>query len=104
MAVTALVLAVVTLLVLLSTAGSMDALHALSNIESAFGSHTLKKQLAEDAVNSAMGGLLLALPAGVLGIVSLVKNRGGRGMAITSLVISGVSLLVILSLFGLSLE
>ena len=82
----------------------MDTLNALSQLESAFGSHSLKKKLAEDAVNSAAGGLVFGLPAGVLGIISLVQKRGGRGMAIASLVIGGINLLLILGLFGLSLE
>jgi hypothetical protein len=33
-----------------------------------------------------------------------VQKRGGRGMAIASLVIGGINLLLILGLFGLSLE
>ena len=104
MAVTALVLSILTLLLLLATFGDMDTLNALSQLESAFGSHSLKKNLAEDAVNSAAGGLVFGLPAGVLGIISLVQKRGGRGMAIASLVIGGINLLLILGLFGLSLE
>ena len=104
MAVTALVLSILTLLLLLATFGDMDTLNALSQLESAFGSHALKKKLAEDAVNSAAGGLVFGLPAGVLGIISLVQKRGGRGMAIASLVIGGINLLLILGLFGLSLE
>ena len=104
MAVTALVLSILTLLLLLATFGDMDTLNALSQLESAFGSHSLKKKLAEAAVNSALGGLVFGLPAGVLGIVSLVQKRGGRGMAIASLVIGGINLLLILGLFGLSLK
>ena len=104
MAITALVLSILTLLALFSTAGDMDTLNALSELESAFGSHTLKKKLAEEAINSALGGLILGLPAGVLGIVSLVQKRGRRGMAIASLIIGGLNLLLILGLFGLSLE
>ena len=104
MAVTTLVLSILTLLLLLATFGDMDTLNALSQLESAFGSHSLKKKLAEDAVNSAAGGLVFGLPAGVLGIISLVQKRGGRGMAIASLVIGGINLLLILGLFGLSLE
>ena len=104
MAITALVLSILTLLALFSTAGDMDTLNALSELESAFGSHSLKKKLAEEAINSALGGLILGLPAGVLGIVSLVQKRGGRGMAIASLIIGGLNLLLILGLFGLSLE
>lgn len=104
MAVTALVLSILTLLLLLATFGDMDTLNALSQLESAFGSHSLKKKLAEYAVNSAAGGLVFGLPAGVLGIISLVQKRGGRGMAIASLVIGGINLLLILGLFGLSLE
>lgn len=104
MAITALALSILTLLLLLATLGDMDALIALSHLESAFGSHSLKKQIAEDAANSAAGGLVFGLPAGVLGIVSLVQKRGGRGMAIASLIIGGINLLLILGLFGLSLE
>jgi hypothetical protein len=104
MAVTALVLSILTLLLLLATFGDMDSLNALSQLESTFGSHSLKKKLAEDAANSAVGGLVFGLPAGMLGIVSLVQKRGGRGMAIASLVIGGINLLLILGLFGLSLE
>jgi len=104
MAVTSLVLSILTLLLLLATFGNMETLYALSQLESAFGSHSLKQKLAEEAANSAAGGLVLGLPAGVLGIVSLVQKRGGRGMAISSIVISGINLLLILGLFGLSLE
>ncbi|TCJ11621.1 zinc ribbon domain-containing protein [Parasulfuritortus cantonensis] len=104
MAVTALVLSILTLLLLLATFGDMDTLNTLSQLESAFGSHSLKKKLAEDAANSAAGGLVFGLPAGVLGIVSLMQKRGGRGMGIASLVIGGINLLLILGLFGLSLE
>lgn len=104
MAVTALVLSIFTLLLLLATFGDMDTLYALSQIESAFGSHSLKAKLAEDAANSAVAGLVFGLPAGVLGIISLVQKRGGRGMAIASLVVGGINLLLILSLLGLSLE
>ena len=49
-------------------------------------------------------GGVAAIPAGVLGIISLVQKRGGRGIAIASLVIGGINLLLILGLFGLSLE
>lgn len=104
MAVTAFVLSILTLLILLATLGDMDTLSALSQLQSALGSHSLKKKLAEDAANSAVGGLIFFLPAGVLGIVSLVQKRGGGGMAVASLVIGGINLLLILSLFGLSLE
>lgn len=104
MAVTALVLSVLTLLVLLATASDMDTLNALSQLESAFGSHTLKNKIAEEAINSAVVGIFFGLPAGVLGIVSLVQKRGGSGMAIASLVIGGINLLLILGLFGLSIE
>lgn len=104
MAVTALVLSIFTLLLLLVTFDDMDTLYALSQIESAFGSHSLEKKLAEDAATSAEAGLVFGLPAWVLGIVSLVQKRGGRGMAIASLVIGGINLLLILGLFGLSLE
>lgn len=104
MAVSALVLSIFTLLMLLATAGDMDMLGKLSELESAFGGHSLKQKLAEDAANSALGGLIFCLPAAVFGIVSLVQKRGGRGMAITSLVINGINLLIILGLFGLSLK
>lgn len=104
MAVTALALSILTLLLLLATFGDMDTLNALSQLESAFGSHSLKKKISEDAMNSAMGGLVFGLPAGVLGILNFFQHRGGRGMAIASLVISGINLLLILGLFGLSLE
>ena len=56
------------------------------------------------SVGFVLGGLVFGLPAGVLGIISLVQKRGGRGMAIASLVIGGINLLLILGLFGLSLE
>ena len=104
MAVTALVLSTLTLLLLLATFSDMDTLNTLSQLESAFGSHSLKKRLAEDAAKSAAGGLVFGLPAWVLGIISLVQKRGGHGMAIASLVIGGINLLLILGLFGLSLE
>jgi hypothetical protein len=103
MAVTALVLSILTLLLLLATLGDMDTLNTLSNIESAFGSHSLKNKLTEAAANSATGGLVFGLPAGVLGIVSLVQKRGGRGMAITGLVITSINLFLIVALFGLSI-
>ena len=104
MAVTALVLSILTLLLLLATFGDMDTLNALSQLESALKKHTNTTTLAAEAVNSAAGGLVFGLPAGVLGIISLVQKRGGRGMAIASLVIGGINLLLILGLFGLSLE
>lgn len=104
MAVTALVLSILTLLAMLATAGDMDTLTALSELESAFGSHSLKKKLAEEAATSAAGGLVLLLPGGILGIVSLAQKRGGRGMAIASLVINGINLFIVLALFGASLE
>jgi len=104
MAVTALVLSILTLLALLATASDMDTLNALSELESAFGSHELKQKIAEEAAASALGGLVFGLPAAILGIVSLVQKRGGHGMSIASLVISGINLLLILGLFSLSIE
>ncbi|MDD2721858.1 MAG: zinc ribbon domain-containing protein [Gallionella sp.] len=104
MAITALMLSILTLLVLLASAGDMQTLDALSNLESAFGGNSLKQTLAEEAVNSALGGLIFGLPAGVLGILSLNQKRGGRGMAISSLAIGGINLLLILGLYGLSIK
>lgn len=104
MAVSALVLAILTLLILLSTIGDMDTLSRLSHLESAFGGNSLQKKVAEEAGYSAIGGLVFCLSAAALGILSLARKRGGRGMAITSVVINGINLLIILSLFGLSLQ
>ena len=104
MAITALVLSIFTLLVMLGTASDLDTLNALGELESAFGSHTLKNRMAEEITQSVLGGLVLVLPALVLGGISLAQQRGGKGMAIASLVISGLNLLIILGLFGLTLE
>ena len=46
----------------------------------------------EELRNSCIGGLIFTLPTGVLGIVSLVQKRGGQGMAIASVIISGINL------------
>lgn len=102
MAITALTLSILALLILLSTAGDMDTLSKLSELESAFGGHSLKRKLAENAADSALGGLVLALPGGIFGVISLAQKRGGRGMAIAAVVISAINLLLILGLFGLS--
>ena len=104
MAITALTLSILVLLMLLAVFGELESIKALSQIESALGSHTLQQRMAEDAYNSALGGLVLGLPPTVFGIVSLVQQRGGRGMAIASVVIGAINLFLILALFGLSLE
>ena len=104
MAITAMTLSILVLLMLLAVFGQLESIKALSQIESALGSHTLKQRMAEDAYYSAIGGLVLGLPPAVLGIVSLVQQRGGRGMAIASVVIGAINLFLILALFGLSLE
>lgn len=104
MAITSLVLAIVTLLALLSGASDLDTLGTLGELESLFGGHARKHKLAEEAANTAAGGLLLGLPALVLGIVSLAQRRGGRGMAIAGVVISGIDLVLTLGLFGMSTQ
>ena len=101
---TSLALGIFTFLVLAATASDLDTLSALSKLESAFGSHTLKKQFAEDVMNSAVGGIVLGLPAVVFGSISLVQQRAGRGMALAGLVICGINLLLILGLFGLTVK
>lgn len=102
MAVTAMVLAIVTLLALLSAAADFDTLDTLGQFESMFGGNTLQRKVAQDVINTAVGGLILGLPAAVLGMLSVLQRRGGRGMAVAGLVISAINLLLVLSLFGMA--
>jgi uncharacterized membrane protein len=102
MAVTAMVLAIVTLLALLSAAADFDTLDMLGQFESMFGGNTLQRKVAQDVINTAVGGLILGLPAAVLGMLSVLQRRGGRGMAVAGLVISAINLLLVLSLFGMA--
>lgn len=103
MAITSMVLAIVTLLALLSSGSDLDTLDQLGQVESLFGGHTLKRKAAEEALNAAIGGLVFVLPAGILGIVSLTQRRGGRGMAITGVVLSAINLLMVLGIFGMAI-
>ncbi|MCX7673100.1 MAG: zinc ribbon domain-containing protein [Thiobacillaceae bacterium] len=104
MAVTALVLSILTLLALLAAVSDLDTLHSLSELERAFGGRSLQGKLSEETLATATGGLVLLLPGAIFGIVSLSQQRGGRGMAIASLVINGINLLIVLGLFGAALE
>lgn len=103
-AVTSLVLSILTLLVLLAAASDLDTLRSLSELERAFGGRSLQGRLSEETLATATGGLVLLLPGAIFGIVSLAQQRGGRGMAIASLVINGINLLMVLGLFGAALE
>lgn len=104
MAITALVISILSLLIILSAASDLDTLSKLSELESAFGSHTLKGRVAEEASATALGGLVFVILSLIFGIVSLAQKRGGRGMAIASTIINGFNLLMLLGIFGMTLN
>lgn len=104
MAITALVISILSLLIILSAASDLDTLTKLSELESVFGSHTLKGKVAEEASATALGGLVFVIPSLIFGIISLAQKRSGRGMAIASIIINGFNLLMLLGIFGTTLN